>query len=83
MFVLDELSKGVCMGGSTLEIIVSLFVNQPTPDIQKDFSKHAPARQGQGRDEIVSVATFVFNGRKDHKEKLRNNASSLASSHSP
>lgn len=62
------------MGGSTLEIIVSLFVNKPTPDIQKDFSKHAPAWQGQGRDEIVSIVTFVFNGRKDHKEKLRSNA---------
>lgn len=74
MFMLDELSKGVCIGGSTLEIIVSLFVNQHTPDIQKDFSKYAPSWQGQGRDEIVSIATFVFNGRKDCKEKLRNNA---------
>ena len=53
-------------------LLVSLFVDQSTPDIQNQFSKHAPGWQGKGIDEIVSITTFVFNGRKDNKEKLRN-----------
>ena len=52
-------------------LLVSLFVDQSTPNICKYFSKHAPGWQGKEIDEIVSIATFVFDGRDDKQEKLR------------
>ena len=64
-------------------LLVSLFVDQSAPDIRKYFSRHAPGWQGKGRDEIASTVTFVFNGREDKQEKLREKTmggeSSLAS----
>ena len=58
----------------------SFFADHSAPDIKKYFSKHIPGWQGRGLDEIVSIATFVFNGKderqlkqkKKTKEKNRN-----------
>lgn len=52
-------------------MIFSFFVDPSAPDIKKYFSKHVPGWLGKGLDEIVSIATFVFNGRDERLLKQK------------
>ena len=49
--------------------MVSFFVDQSAPEIKKYFSKHVQGWQGKGFNEIVSIATFVLNGRDERQLK--------------
>ncbi|KAM9273914.1 acrosin-like [Cariama cristata] len=50
-------------------LMVPFFADQSAPGIKKYFCKHMPGRQGERLDEIVSIATFVFNGKDERQLK--------------
>ena len=53
-------------------LAISVFVNQAAPDINKYFKKHMPGWQAEGLQKILSVATFVYNGRdQERQEKMQ------------
>uniref|UniRef100_A0A669QIP6 Core shell protein Gag P30 domain-containing protein n=1 Tax=Phasianus colchicus TaxID=9054 RepID=A0A669QIP6_PHACC len=51
-------------------LAISVFVNQAAPDISKYFKKHMPGWQGENLQKILSVASFVYNGR-DQEKKIK------------
>ena len=52
-------------------LMVSFFVDQSAPEMKKYFSKPVQGWQGKGLDEIVSIATFVLNGRDERQLKQK------------
>jgi len=61
-------------GGMTREnfqepLAISVFVDQSAPDINKYFRKHMPGWQGETLTKILSIATFVFDGRSEEQQK--------------
>ncbi|CAM5133904.1 unnamed protein product [Natator depressus] len=52
-------------------MMVSFYVDQAASDIKKYFSKHVPDWPGKPLQEVVRLATFVFNGRDEEKARKK------------
>ena len=50
-------------------LALSVFVDQSSPDIDKYFRKHMPGWQRETLTKILSIATFVFDGRSEEQQK--------------
>lgn len=48
---------------------ISLSVEQSALNINKYFKKHMPGWQGETLPKILSIATFVYDGRDEERQK--------------